>query len=147
VSHVTTVDIEIRDLAALREACKRLGLEFVEDQKTYRWYNRHMGDYPVPEGFKPSDLGKCEHAIRNPSKPGAYEIGVVKRRDGRPGYTLIYDFYGSGGRGIEELAGKQCVNLRKSYATSVAKRQAQRQGFRVQEHQQADGKIRLRCVR
>lgn len=147
MSHVATIDIEIKDLAALREACKRLGLELTEGQKTYRWFGRHMGDYPVPKGFRKEELGTCEHAIKDPNTPSAYELGVVKRRDGRPGYTVIYDFYGTHGRAIEELAGKKCTKLRQAYAATVAKRQAQRQGFRVQEHVGVDGNVVLRCVR
>ena len=45
MSHVSTINVEIRDLEALKEACKVLGLEFKEGQKTYKWFGRHVGDY------------------------------------------------------------------------------------------------------
>jgi hypothetical protein len=145
MSHVATIDIEIKDLPALEQACKRLGLELVRDQKSYRWYGSHVGDYPVPEGFTVEDLGKCDHAIRVPGNEEAYEIGVVRRRDGKAGYTLLYDFY-AGGRGMTKFVGDaQCSKLKQMYATTIATRTAQRQGFRVQEHVGADGRIQLRC--
>jgi uncharacterized protein DUF1257 len=146
MSHVATIDIEIRDLDALQEACGRVGLELVRDQKTYRWYGVHAGDYPVPAGFAVEDLGQCEHAVRIPGDAGAYEIGVVKRRDGRPGYTLIWDFW-CGGWGIEAKAGRDCNKLRQAYALVVAKRAALKQGFSVSEQRVADGSYVLRCAR
>jgi len=90
MSHVTVIEFEIRDLECLRQACTELGLEFREGQKTFRWFGVHVGDYKVPDGFAVQDMGKCDHAIglpgNGPSKK-AYEIGVVRRRDGKPGHT------------------------------------------------------------
>jgi hypothetical protein len=142
MSHVATVDVEIKDLDALAEACKRIGLEFVSGQQTYRWYGMSVGDYPLPAGFTADELGKCEHAIRIPGSETAYEIGVVCRRDGRAGHTLMWDFW-AGGKGLEALAGKDCRNLKREYAAVVAKRQAQRSGFQVNEQRQPDGSIRM----
>ncbi len=118
MSHVVEVNLQITSLSALKTAAKRCGLEFAEGKETYRWYGRHVGDYPLPDGFKATDLGKCEHALRVPDKKNAYEIGVVKRRDGQPGYTLLYDFY-CGGFGLEEKVGKQCSELCQQYAKAV----------------------------
>lgn len=156
-SHVATIDLEVRDLSALQEACKRLGLEFVEGQKTYRWYGESVGDFPLPEHFTAEDLGKCDHAIRVPADHPAfvkgdeemystYEVGVVRRRDGRPGFSLMWDFW-AGGNGLKGLVGEGCNKLRQAYGTVVATRQAQRAGMRVQEFKKADGGIQLRCVR
>lgn len=147
MSHVAQIDVEIRDLDALQEACGRVGLELIREQKTYRWFGEHIGDYPLPAGFAAEDLGKCEHAVRIPG-PGnvAYEIGVCKRRDGRPGYTLMWDFFG-GGQGLVHVAGKDCCKLRQAYALVVAKRAAMKQGFRVMEKKVQDGSYVLRCVR
>ena len=149
MSHVATVDLEIRDLDALAEAAKRVGLELVRDQHTYRWYGRSVGDFPLPEGFTEDDLGKCEHALRIP--PGEatharkpYEIGVVKRRDGRPGFVLQWDFY-AGGYGMQERAGNDCATLRQAYATVVAAKQLRRQGYAVTETTNADGAIILQA--
>jgi len=142
VSHVATIDVTITDLVALEAACKRCGLEFVRDQKTYNWYGRHVGDYPLPDGFSADDLGKCSHAIRVPGNANAYEIGLVKRRDGKPGYTLLFDFY-QGGYGLMELAGDECANLRQQYSIVTAIKTARKQGHRVTEQKLENGKVKL----
>lgn len=130
----------------MKAACKRLGLELVEGQKTYRWWGRSEGDYPLPEGFTAQDLGHCEHAIRvplsHPSGRNAYEVGVVKRRDGKPGYQLMWDFF-AGGYGLQEFVGEDCKKLRQAYATEAAKAQARKMGYRVTEKLQANGSIKL----
>ena len=45
MSHVTVIQIELKDLEALKFVCEQLGLEFREHQQTYRWYGTHIGDY------------------------------------------------------------------------------------------------------
>lgn len=146
MSHVATVDLHVKDLKSLEKACKSLGLELVYDQKTYKWYGRSVGDYSVPEGFTAEELGKCEHAIRVPGNANAYEIGVVKRRDGQPGYQLMWDFF-AGGYGMEKIAGKNCSNIKKEYAASVSTKQLLKQGFRVQRHVMTDGRIKISGVK
>jgi hypothetical protein len=150
MSHVAEIELEVRDLDALAEASRRLGLEFVQGQETYRWYGATLGDYPLPAGFTAEDLGRCEHAIRLPPGNAAgrepYEIGVVRRRDGRPGYSLLWDFW-MGGFGLQEKVGAGCARLRQEYAAETTRREARRQGFGVQEQLGADGMIRLRLTR
>ena len=144
MSHVATVEIEIQNLEDLNLACNRIGLEFREGQDTYRWYGQHMMDYPIPEGFTQADLGKCEHALRVRGNERSYEIGVVKRRDGLPGYALMYDFW-CGGHGLESVVGQGCQKLVQSYATVAAQRVLREQGFSVQEHVLPSGKTQLVC--
>jgi hypothetical protein len=36
---------------------------------------------------------------------GAYEIGVYRRRDGQPGYTLLWDFFGFEGQKMAKAVG------------------------------------------
>jgi hypothetical protein len=130
MSHVATIELEVKDIDALAEACPAIGGEFMRDQKSYRWWgsdhpDRIDGDAP-PEGFTVADLGHCEHAIR--LKGQRYEIGVAKRRDGRPGYVLLFDdLYGE----LATHVGPNCNRLKQEYALSVAKRQARKQGFSV----------------
>lgn len=39
MSHVATIDVEVKDLDALAEAAARIGMELVRGQSTYRcWY-------------------------------------------------------------------------------------------------------------
>lgn len=143
MSHVTTVTVEVRDLDALAAACRRCGLELVRGQTSYRWYGHHVGDYPLPAGFAESELGTCQHAIRVAGSSTAYEIGVTARRDGRPGYALIWDFFGRAGSELQQHAGPECTKLRQAYSVELATRQARRQGFTVTEQRQPDGTIRL----
>lgn len=120
MSHVTKIDVQIKDLEALKDACEKIGLEFREGQKKYKWYGRHVGDYPLPEGFKKEDLGKCDHAIGIPGNKNAYEIGVVKQGDS---YTMLWDFW-NGGYGLEPVAGKDCENVVDAYTQEVAMNEA-----------------------
>ena len=138
MSHVASIEIEVKDLSCLREAAGRLGLEFMEGQESYRWFGESAGGYPLPAGFAVEDLGKCEHALRVPGKPDAYEIGVTKRRDGKAGYTLLWDFF-QGGYGLQDRVGEGAGRLVQEYARSVAVKQARRQGFSVREKKRQDG--------
>jgi hypothetical protein len=146
MSHVATVDLDVKDLDALAEACGQLGLELVRGQQSYRWYGRSVGDYPLPAGFTVEELGKCEHAIRIPGDAHAYEIGLVRRRDGRAGYQLLWDFFG-GGYGLEAKVGAGCSKLKQQYAVAVAVKTAQRQGMRVTQSVGSNGRIILTCVK
>lgn len=116
MSHVTTVNVEIKSLTALKKACADIGLEFREGQTTYRWWGRHVGDYPIPESFTKADLGKCNHAIGIPGNYNAYEVGVVQRGDS---YKLIWDFY-NGGYGLQAAVGEDCHKLAQAYSKHVA---------------------------
>lgn len=137
MSHVVQISLEITDLDSLQAAAQQLGMEMVK-QSTYRWYGRHMSDYPLPEGFKPSDLGKCEYALKViGAGPETYEVGVVKRRDGKPGFSLLFDFWNSG-YGLVAAIGENAVNLKREYALAVAAKEMRRQGFRV--YRQVDQK-------
>jgi hypothetical protein len=137
--------VEIKDLPALKQACKRLGLEFREGQKTYKWWGRSVGVFPLPQGYEAKDLGKCEHALHVVGNDGAYEVGVVRRRDGKPGYALMWDFY-AGGRGLEAVVGKDCQRLRQLYAVEAAKNVGRKQGMRFTEHVLANGSVQLKMT-
>ncbi len=147
MSHVAEIKLQIKDLAALEKACKQLGLELVRDQKTYRWFGRSVGDYPLPEGFTAQDLGKCDHAIRIPGDSRAYEIGVVKRKDGKPGYQLLWDFWAGGHGMTQKVGGNQAVKLQNEYAAAVAVKHYVSQGYRVQRQVKEDGRIVLTASR
>lgn len=139
MSHVAKIAIEIRDLEALRAACTRIGCTLREGQRTYKWYGEHVGDYPLPEGFSVDDLGHCEHAI---GVPGAnYEVGVVRRRDGRPGYTLIWDFWHEGN--LEQKLGTNGQRLTQAYGIEAAKLIARRKGYAFTETTNPDGSVKL----
>jgi hypothetical protein len=142
MSHVTTVDIHITSLEALKKACENIGLEFKENQTKYKWYGRHVGDYPIPDGYTKADLGKCIHAIGIPGNKRAYEIGVVERRDGKEGFSLMWDFW-AGGNGLQEVVGDDCVNLNTEYALEVTKEFAEEGGYSYTEVTLEDGTIEI----
>ncbi len=126
MSHVSAIELEIKDLDALKAVCDRLGFTFVEGQTSYKWWGHWVGDYPLPQGFTKEDLGKCSHAIRVPG--ATYEIGVVNK-NGKT--TLLWDFYHTGG--LETKIGKGGGKLKQAYAVEAAKRAAKKAGYRVQE--------------
>lgn len=130
MSHITTVDIEIRDLSMLEAACRRCGLEFRRGQVKFKWWGRDK---------------RCEHAIGVPGDERAYEIGIVRKEDGRDGYQFLYDDH-AGGHGLMALCGKGCSRLKQAYAVEVAMAEAMRQGMNVNEQAMADGTVRLVCT-
>jgi len=140
MSHIAKISIEIKDLDALAAACRRVGCELRLGQSTYSWYGTSVGDTLLPEGFKVEDLGKCEHAV---SVPGAgYEVGVVARRDGRPGYALLWDSWSYGG--LERKLGQGARRLVQAYGIEAATRAARRQGCSVTETVREDGAVVLK---
>jgi len=138
MSHVSQIELEIRSLDILKDACKRLDLNFKENQKTYQWFGKYMGDYPLPEGMTPADLGKCDHAIEVPGCD--YDIGVLKR-DGQ--YRLFWDFWSTGG--LEAKLGKDAGKLKQAYAVSRIKQEARTKKYRVIEKPIQNG-IQLRLA-
>ena len=149
MSHVTVIDMEIKDLECLRQAAADLGLEFREGQTTFKWWGRNAGDYPLPEGFTAEDMGKCDHALAVKGKPNAYQVGVVKRRDGKAGFVLMWDFYG-GGQGLQDVVGPGCSKLCQKYSEKVVLKHCkplQAQGWALQRTAGADGAVTIRLVR
>lgn len=137
MSHVATIKAEIKSLRSLKAACKRLGLEFMEGQKTYEWFGRHVGDYPIPDGLTIKDMGKCLHAIK---VPGArYEVGVIKDPMNDKNYTLVWDFWD---KNLPEKLGKDAWKLTQAYSIEQAKYTAKLQGKIVRE-KVMDDRIRL----
>ncbi|MEI6716058.1 MAG: hypothetical protein WCO60_20095 [Verrucomicrobiota bacterium] len=161
MSHVTKIDITFRDLEALESACKELGATLVRDVPTYNWYGKHGGDYPLPEGIKEEDLGKCTHVIRVPGV--TYEVGVVAMPGG--GFSILFDFWGgkTEGRGLQKVFcgskihpvmsdGEKIGEMRKythgmerlkqMYGIHAATRAAKAKGYSVQR-KQVGGTIKL----
>lgn len=122
MSHITTIQVQVKDIEALKAACARLGVEFREGQRAFDWYGR------APQA--------CEHAIH---VPGArYEIGVVREGDH---YALHWDDYSEGG--LMAVLGEKGQRLSQSYAVEAAKAEAARMGSSSWEESMADGSVRL----
>lgn len=142
MSHVSDIKLKVMNLDLLRQAAEKLGL-IMRSQETYRWYGRHVGDYPLPEGFTKEDLGKCTYALSVPGNDEAFEVGVVARPDGS--YTLLWDFW-NGGFGLEEAIGKDGEKLIEEYEALVFKQVAIEQGYEVSETVDSNGVRTLEAV-
>lgn len=141
MSHVTTVDsIPITDLDALARAAATLGLELRRGQEAYKWYGRYVGDAPLPTGFTKEELGHCEHALAVVGNDRAYEIGLARRRDGQPGYTLLYDAWG-GGYGLEAAAGTDLHLLLQEYTLEGVR--ATMPDWNVVHERDSEGKLHV----
>lgn len=143
MSHVVVIDDKIMDLNAMIRCALSIGMEVMVGQKTYKWWGHSVGDYKIPEGFTEADLGKCEHAIKVIGKKNAYEIGIVKAKDGE-GYSLMWDFY-AGGQGLEKVAGKDCCNLIQAYNKEITMETMS--SFSCQEIPLENGDIMLEFTR
>lgn len=157
MSHMAAIELQITDLECLEEACKNLGLQLNRNQSQWRWYGRWMNDYSADDaaykaaGIKPEEYGNCaEHVITIPGSNSCYEIGVVKRRDGQPGWVLLYDFFAGGYGMSEKIDGvrkdgtpKRYGLLEQAYAISKSAKQLRKEGFKVKIKQ--EGK-QMQCV-
>lgn len=167
MSHVAKMQIEVKSLAALKDACKALGWDFREAQTTYRWFGTWVGDTPfTPDMFDSEEehahvlslgnksmpysqaqkdymtekMGRCEHAIR---VPGAdYEIGVVG--NGKGGLRLLWDYFD--GKLVKAVGGQTAPKLAQAYSTAVVKRFAKSKGMAVIERPGANGSVKLQLV-
>lgn len=80
MSHIATIKTEIKDLEAVKLACAELGLEFLEGQKTCKFYPKAGSPQTHP----------CDHAIKLPEGNGSFamELGLVKTEKG---FDLVGD--------------------------------------------------------
>ncbi len=131
MSHVTKVNLKVRDLDALDEACDKLGLELERGKRNFAWWGTFQYDSTPPAGRDPKTYGTCDHAIRvkgdtpHNGSSGPWEIGVVPALDG-DGFDLLYDEFGSAGRRLTERVGVKANALRKEYAFATAESKAKK---------------------
>lgn len=122
MSHVDVFATDIKDIACLKAAVEQVGGVMTND-KTYRWYNTHVGDYPLPKGFTVADMGKCDYRIRFDGI--GYDIGVVKSRTKPNEYVLIADFFGPG-----RVLPDKIKQIKVEYAVQAALAWAKAKGYR-----------------
>ena len=111
MSHVDIIDIDIKSLEALEKATERLGGTMMKGKKTYAWFGYSVGDHPIPKGFTAKDLGKCDHALKFPKCK--YEVGVVQNKEDPDTYTMLGDFWSSGG--LSNCVGQGGWKLKQAY--------------------------------
>ena len=149
VSHVSSLDLIVKDLEALEVAAKACGLEFRENQRSWRWFGRWMRDYHAPDaafnhGVAPADYGRCSHALSIPDNPAAYEVGVIACPGG---YRLAWDHYDRELMRHIARSGKGALadKLVQGYAAEVARKAAAKLGHRhLDETTLEDGSLRIR---
>lgn len=146
MSHVSCIDVVIKDLDALKRVAEELGLEFVKGQNTYKWYGRWVKDYNANDaaykhGIDPGQYGSCDHVLRIPSNASAYEVGVVKTAEGQ--YKLIWDFW-AGGYGLRDKIGSKGEKLVQGYSKEVACKALAKKGLKVKSVEKlASGQLRV----
>ena len=119
MSHISRIELEVKDLGVLGQACERLGLQLIRNQKTFRWYGKE---------------GDCDHAIKVPE--AAYEIGVIQKDNF---FELNCDFYD---RNLEKVIGSKGGLLKQAYAVIKTRIEARKKGYSVLERK-AENSIRL----
>ena len=132
MSHLAKIELEIKDLAALRAAVQNLGYDYRENQQTYAWYGRWVGDSPLPDGVSKEELGKCSHAIRVPGC--SYEIGVVQKG---PHYVLLWDYWHAGG--LSKVIGNNGGVLKQAYALERIRKESRLKGYQIHEARTQNG--------
>lgn len=135
MSHISKIELEIKDLESLKQACKQLGFQFMENQKHYLWYGKWVGNQPLPDGISEEDLGKCDHAVHVPA--AAFELGIVKRDNA---YIMLWDSWIGGG--LEKYIGKNAGILKQAYTVETVKKESRKKGYRITEKRMKNG-IRL----
>tara|TARA_R110000765_G_scaffold76584_1_gene150080 strand:+ start:1785 stop:2246 length:462 start_codon:yes stop_codon:yes gene_type:complete len=152
MSHIADVQMQIKDLDALKSAVEKLGGTLVLGQQTHKWFGKFLNDWNSDRAAvnrrDSSTFGTCDHAIKFDGIN--YEIGVVGSEAGY--YELIYDTFGAGdehdGSKLEEaLGGEGLPKLKQGYGVEVTRRQLSRQGYRVTTIDNSDGTISVKAVR
>jgi hypothetical protein len=119
MSHISTIELEVKDLGVLGEACKRLGFALIRGKTTFKWYGNEKD-------------ARCDHAI---TVPGAnYEIGVIAKAGGR--YELSCDYFDPK---ITEAIGAGGGRIKQAYAAQKAIVEARRKGYLAREQKTATG--------
>ena len=146
MSHIENVNgVVITDLIAFEAACKRLGVEFHKDQKTFVAFN----------------TGHCDHAVHVPGL--RYEMGLTgsPQPNGKVAFQPQLDYYSDG----QEIQRRFCAKLATptyhnvshadpnysvsfeklmdAYSVEVLKAQARKKGYQPIETILPNGKIKL----
>ncbi len=120
MSHFTTIQTQIKDLEALREACRELGLELLQNAEA-RGYG--------------SARQRGEFVIR---LKGPYDVALHRHPEGS--YGLSADWWDGH---VEKEVGSNYGRLLQLYAVHKTAREARKRGLSVQRALRADGSIKL----
>jgi hypothetical protein len=120
MSHFTSIQTQIKDPDALREACTELGLELLANAEA-RGYGdqRQRGDFVI-------------------RLKGPYDVALQRQSDGT--FGLLADQWDGH---VEQEVGQNFGRLLQLYAVHKATREARKRGLSVQRTQRTDGSIKL----
>jgi len=120
MSHFTTIKTQIKDIAALRSACREIGLTVLE-QAEARGYseNKTRGDYVI-------------------QLKGPYDVALNKQAD--DSYGLTTDWWDGH---VEKEVGPNYGKLLQLYGVHKASIEARNKGLSVLRRQKQDGSIKL----
>jgi hypothetical protein len=122
MSHFTTIQTQIRDLDALRDACTDLGLGFTT--------NTHCRGYA-------NQTRLAQHVI---NLKGPYDIAVEPSKENDGSYGLTTDWWNGH---VEREVGSGYGRLLQSYGIHKTMREARTRGLRVSRKQEQDGSVLL----
>jgi hypothetical protein len=122
MSHFTTIQTQIRDLDALRDACVELGLGFHP--------KAHCRGYAGVTRIAP-------HVIK---LKGPYDIAVEPDKENDGSYGLTTDWWDGH---VAREVGVGYGRLLQSYGVHKTMREARTRGLRVNRQQQQDGSVLL----
>jgi hypothetical protein len=120
LSHFTTIQTQIKDIEALRSACRELGLSLLPNAEARGFANqtRH-GDFVI-------------------RLTGPYDIAVNKQANGTLGLTT--DWWEGH---VERQVGAGFGRILQLYAVHKATTEARKKGFSVMRQPQRNGAIKL----
>ncbi len=120
MSHFTTIHTQIKDIDALRDACRELALELLQNAEA-RGYG--------------SSRQRGEFVIR---LKGPYDVALNRQADGS--YGLSTDWWDGH---VEKELGSNYGRLLQLYAVHKTAREARKRGLSVQRLLRSDGSIKL----
>jgi len=124
MSHFTSIDVQVKDIAALRAACQELGLDMLENTEA-RGYgsNRIHGDFVI-------------------RLKGPYDVALQRQPDGT--YRLTADLWQGH---VEKELGNGFGRLKQLYGVHKATLESRKRGLSVRRQNRADGTIHLALCR
>jgi len=125
MSHWTDIQIEIRDLGALNDACREMQLELVRAA---------VGQKVQARGYAGATI-ECDALVR---LKGPYDVALIRQPDGQ--YKAQVDWW----RGhAEKEIGKNAGRLSQLYGTHKVTRDMRAKGYNVARNVDSKGVIRL----
>lgn len=120
MSHFATITTQIKDVSALREACRELGVDLLENAEA-RGYsqNRQHGDFVI--------------RLRGP-----YDIAVNRQQDET--YGLTCDWWDGH---VEKEVGANYGRLLQLYGVHKTRIEAHKKGYTTRRQTLGDGSIKL----